>query len=401
MAKKNENFLNLSGSNSVKGTKNEISPLFQFKTDQEVIQMKKLIFAVVICLILGSSFFFVKKLRSNDGNGKFTLVAVEKGTIVEKALAIGTIGPKHEIVVKSQVSGIVETLNKEVGDLVTQGEPLITVKPEPTPIELANTRRELELTVLSRENASRELDRAQELLGKSLLSQELFDQKKRTFEEAKLREAQRREQLELMEKGRSKIGNVQVESIIRSPVTGTILERLVNLGDPVVPLTTYQPGTELMKLADMQDLIFMGTVDEIDVGKLTEGMEAKIYIGALPKDTLTGELYFISPKSRTKDNANVFDLKIKITDRGNSILRAGYSANADVIIRKKDDIPTLPERLIAFRNDSAFVKVTAAGADTTVEKLVKVGLSDGLKTEIIEGLGVGDSVVEEPAKEIK
>lgn len=401
MAKKNENFLNLSGSNSVKGTKNEISPLFQFKTDQEVIQMKKLIFAVVICLILGSSFFFVKKLRSNDGNGKFTLVAVEKGTIVEKALAIGTIGPKHEIVVKSQVSGIVETLNKEVGDLVTQGEPLITVKPEPTPIELANTRRELELTVLSRENASRELDRAQELLGKSLLSQELFDQKKRTFEEAKLREAQRREQLELMEKGRSKIGNVQVESIIRSPVTGTILERLVNLGDPVVPLTTYQPGTELMKLADMQDLIFMGTVDEIDVGKLTEGMEAKIYIGALPKDTLTGELYFISPKSRTKDNANVFDLKIKITDRGNSILRAGYSANADVIIRKKDDIPTLPERLIAFRNDSAFVKVTAAGADTTVEKMVKVGLSDGLKTEIIEGLGVGDSVVEEPAKEIK
>ncbi len=401
MAKKNENFLNLSGSNSVKGTKNEISPLFQFKTDQEVIQMKKLIFAVVICLILGSSFFFVKKLRSNDGNGKFTLVAVEKGTIVEKALAIGTIGPKHEIVVKSQVSGIVETLNKEVGDVVTQGEPLITVKPEPTPIELANTRRELELTVLSRENASRELDRAQELLGKSLLSQELFDQKKRTFEEAKLREAQRREQLELMEKGRSKIGNVQVESIIRSPVTGTILERLVNLGDPVVPLTTYQPGTELMKLADMQDLIFMGTVDEIDVGKLTEGMEAKIYIGALPKDTLTGELYFISPKSRTKDNANVFDLKIKITDRGNSILRAGYSANADVIIRKKDDIPTLPERLIAFRNDSAFVKVTAAGADTTVEKMVKVGLSDGLKTEIIEGLGVGDSVVEEPAKEIK
>lgn len=363
--------------------------------------MKKLIFAVVICLVLGSSFFFVKKLRSNDGKGKFTLVAVEQGTIVEKALAIGTIGPKHEIVVKSQVSGIVETLNKEVGDMVTQGEPLITVKPEPTPIELANTRRELELTVLTRENASRELERAQELLEKSLLSQEVFDQKKKAFEEAKLREAQRREQLELMEKGRSKIGNIQVESIIRSPVTGTILERLVNLGDPVVPLTTYQPGTELMKLADMADLIFMGTVDEIDVGKLTEGMEAKIYIGALPKDTLTGELYFISPKSRTKDNANVFDLRIKITGRGESVLRAGYSANADVIVRKKDDIPTLPERLISFRNDSAFVKVTAAGTDTTVEKLVKVGLSDGLKTEIIEGLGVGDSVVEEPAKEIK
>ena len=204
-----------------------------------------------------------------------------------------------------------------------------------------------------------------------------------------------------MEKGHSKIGNIQVESIIRSPVTGTILERLVNLGDPVVPLTTYQPGTELMKLADMEDLIFMGTVDEIDVGKLTEGMEARIYIGALPADTLTGELYFISPKSRLKDNANVFDLRIKITDRGNSVLRAGYSANADVIIRKKDNVPTLPERLITFRNDSAFVKITPEDSDTTAEKPIKVGLSDGLKTEIVEGLIVGDSVVEEATKDIE
>ncbi|MCE5270710.1 efflux RND transporter periplasmic adaptor subunit [bacterium] len=363
--------------------------------------MKKLIWTLVILLVLGGSFFFVKKLRSNDDKSKFTTVAVEKGAIVEKALAIGSIGPKHEIVVKSQVSGIVETVNKEVGEVVNQGEPLITVKPEPTPVELANGRRELELTTLDRENASRELNRATELLNKSLLSQQEFDQKKKAFEEAKLREAQRREQLELMEKGSSKIGNVKVESIIRSPVTGTILERLVNLGDPVVPLTTYQPGTELMKLADMEDLIFMGTVDEIDVGKLTEGMEAKIYIGALPKDTLTGELYFISPKSRTKDNANVFDLKIKITDRGDCVLRAGYSANADVIVRQKDDVATLPERLIKFRNDSAFVKVVATGTDTTMEKFVKVGLSDGLKTEIVEGLVVGDSVVEEATKEIE
>lgn len=363
--------------------------------------MKKLMVLLILCVLVVGSLFFARHLRSNGKDSKFTLVAMERSDIVEKALAIGTIGPKHEIVVKSQVSGIVEKLNKDVGDVVVQGEPLLTVKPEPTPIELANTRRELELAALNRANASRELERARELLDKSLLPREEFERREKTFQEAELREMQRREQLELMEKGRSKIGNVQVESIIRSPVSGTILERMVNLGDPVVPLTSYQPGTELMKLADMQDLIFSGTVDEIDVGKMSEGMEARIYIGALPADTLTGELYFVSPKSRTRDNANVFDIKIRITSRGAGFLRAGYSANADVIIRKKENIPTLPERLITFRNDSAFVKVVAPDSLTTQEKAVVTGLSDGLKTEIAAGLAVGDQVVEPEPEQIK
>ena len=131
--------------------------------------MKKLVVILVLCALGVGSFFVVNKLRSSGKKDKFTLVAVENGSIVEKALAIGTIGPKHEIVVKSQVSGTVERLYMEVGTVVNRGEPLLSVKPEPTPIELANTRRELELTSLTRENASRELERSRELLGKSLL----------------------------------------------------------------------------------------------------------------------------------------------------------------------------------------------------------------------------------------
>lgn len=362
--------------------------------------MKKLlIFAFVILVIAGGVFLFIRS-RAKSNNKDFTRVAVEKGTIVEKALAIGKIDPDYEIVVKSQVSGIVDILHKEVGDDVVKGEPLLVVKPEPTPMELAGTRRELELATLNKDQASRDLKRIEDLLGNNLVAEKEFEDARKSFLESELREMQAREKLELMEKGKSKIGGKQVETLIRAPITGTILERLVNVGDPVVPLTSYQPGTELMKLADMENLIFIGTVDEIDVGKLTENMKAEINIGALPGDTLEGELYFISPKSRTKDNAIVFNIKIKIDDRGSVHLRAGYSANANLIIKMKEDIPNIPERLVSFRNDSAFVKVLAKG-DSLEDKPVEVGLSDGLNIEIVEGLAVGDTIIEEAPKEIE
>jgi len=351
-----------------------------------------IILGMMLCFL-----FSVGCWGSNKDNDKLKRVPVELGSIVERALAIGKIDPEYEIVVKSQVSGIVEKLYQDVGDQVKKGEPLLVVKPVPTPVELADARRALELAGLNKNLASRELDRAKGLLEKALISEKEFENIEKTYQETELRELQAREKLELVEKGKSNLSGTKVETVIRSPMTGTILERLVNLGDPVVPLTSYQPGTELMKLADMNNLIFTGTVDEIDVGKLREGMQAEISIGALPGDTLKGELYFISPKSRTKDNAIVFEIKIKLIDRGASMLRAGYSANASIVIQKKENIPVLPERLITFRNDSSFVNVLFSD-DSIAEKPIAVGLSDGLNIEVVEGLAVGDTVVERPAE---
>ena len=359
--------------------------------------MKKWVIAILVLVVAGGGIFIYAK-KKNGKEETHKKVAVETGTIVEKALAIGKIDPDYEIVVKSQVSGIVDILYKEVGEIVTKGEPLMVVKPEPTPLELAGVRRELELAVLNKDKAASDLERTRELTAGDVATQVDLENAVKTFKEAELREKQARERLELTEKGRSKIGGKQVETLIRSPIDGMILERLVNRGDPVVPLTSYQPGTELMKMADMANLIFIGTVDEIDVGKLREGMEASIHIGALPSDTLKGELYFISPKSKEKDNAIVFDIKIRITDPGGVNLRAGYSANANIVIRSKADVPTLPERLVTFRNDSAFVKLPGAKPDTLIDHPIEVGLSDGLTLEVVSGLAVGDSVVEEPPK---
>jgi HlyD family secretion protein len=147
-------------------------------------------------------------------------------------------------------------------------------------------------------------------------------------------------------------------------------------------------------------LIFRGTVDEIDVGKLKEGMPVDLKIGALPNDTIEGVLYKISPKAKLQENTTLFDVEIRITKTGVKMLRAGYSANADLIIQKKEDILVIPERVVEFKEDSAFVEVKEPSGEI-IKKTIKTGLSDGLNIEVTEGLKEGDLLVERPPKEIK
>ncbi len=168
----------------------------------------------------------------------------------------------------------------------------------------------------------------------------------------------------------------------------------------MTPLTSYQEGTVWMKMANMERLKFKGTVDEIDVGKLKEGMETEIKVGALPTDKIVGKLTKISLKAEKKENATVFPIEIVIPTANNTTLRAGYSANANVIIQKKDSVLMVPERVVTFRNDSAFVKVVL-GPGKEEERTIKTGLSDAINVEVLTGLQEGDSVLEKPVKKIE
>ncbi|MBD3168028.1 MAG: efflux RND transporter periplasmic adaptor subunit [candidate division Zixibacteria bacterium] len=342
-----------------------------------------------------------------SGNGKaqngIKTFPVEKGTIVDKALAVGEIQPNNEVGVKSKISGIVDNLMIEVGDYVAKGQPLMEIKPDPTPLEFAEATKNVEIYKVAYDNSKKEFERAQLLLAKDHISESDFDNKKRDYEETELRYKLAKEKLSLLENGRANLGNKNTESVIRAPITGTILDLNVDRGDPVVPLTSYQAGTELLNMAKMDDLIFKGTVDEIDVGKLEEGMIVTIKVGALPDEKVEGVLYKISPKARKEDNTILFDVWIKITRAGEKMLRAGYSANAEVVINKKDDILVVPERLVHYEDDSTYVEVMK---DTTneesIEKVfIKTGLSDGLNVEILEGLAENTLVVERPPKEIE
>ncbi len=361
--------------------------------------VKKIILILLIIIVIGGAAYLIANKNGNEAENGIKMIPAKKGDIVDKALAIGQIEPENEIAIKSKISGIVKKVYIEVGDKVKVGQPVIEVRPDPTPLEFTETKRNLEMAVVDLEKAANEYKRMKTLREQTLISQQEFDASENTYKQLQVRLQLAKERLELIEKGRIKIAGKQIDSIIKSPVEGTVLERRVNEGDPVVPLTSYQAGTELLILADMNSLLFKGTVDEIDVGKLHEGMIAQLKIGAIPDQEIFGELTKISPKAKKQENATLFDVEIDITKRGDKVIRAGYSANADLIIQKKENILYIPERLLLFEDDKTFVEIKNAEGEI-VKKEVKIGLSDGINVEIVDGLKKGDEVVERPPKEI-
>lgn len=361
---------------------------------------KRLVLSTVgVAVLVGGAFFvFGGSKTSNDD--VLPKIKVTRGNIVDKALAVGTVEPEHEISVKSKVSGVVKRIFADAGTYVKAGDPLMEVKPDPTPLELADAKRQVQLKEVEMENLTKESVREESMMKKQMISTKEYEDFQRNFQQAQLQLKISRERLSLLESGKVTIENTQIESIVKAPIDGFVLRKMVEVGDPVTPLTSYQEGTVLMKMANMEKLIFKGTVDEIDVGKLKEGMETELKVGALPNDKIVGKLSKISLKAEKKDNATVFPIEISIPKSSNSVLRAGYSANANVIIQKKDSVLMIPERVVTFRNDSALVKI-AIGPGRDEERLIKTGLSDAINIEVLQGLKEGDEVIEKPVKKIE
>jgi HlyD family secretion protein len=361
------------------------------------------IFAVLIVIALvamaGYGWFKGRK----NGNSDLKLIEVESGSITEKAVAIGQIEPRIEFKVKSKISGIVKRCAVEVGDRVTTGDPLFEIVPDPTPTELVEAQRRLDAAQSAFNRAQSAWERAQELAREGITPADELDVKREAFELTRIELASAQDNLELIRKGRIAGRGRSMESVIRAPAAGIVLARNVDPGDPVVPLTSFQEGTELATVADMSDLIFRGTVDEIDVGKLDLGVEARLKIGALPGQQVTGKLTRIAPQAKEEEGARLFDVEIELDPTADVILRAGYSANADLVIREKDDILLIPERLVLFEEDGAktFVEIPGEGPEAEPQKVeIETGLSDGLNIEVVSGLDEGDQVVQRPPREV-
>jgi HlyD family secretion protein len=359
--------------------------------------MKKWIFRALALALLLTFFYFLFACGKKKAETK--LVAAVKGDIREKALAVGTIEPEKEIKVKSIIPGIVAEVLFKVGDAVKAGVPLFKISPNPTPLEYVETRRSMELAEVTMQKIKSDWTRQLELYKTNLISRSEMDATEGLYREAELRFKTSSERLELLEKGRIRMSNRDIDSLIKSPISGIILSQSVFQGDPVVPLTNYQPGTELCSLADMASLLFKGTVDEIDVGKIADGLAAEIQIGALPDSRIPGRVDRIFPKAKKEGNATLFDIWILIEDPAGTKLRAGFSATASIQIRESKNAVLLPERLVLFEDGKKFVEVP--DGETTKKVEIRTGLSDGLNIEILDGIKEGDKVVERPPREIK
>jgi HlyD family secretion protein len=360
----------------------------------------KIIMGVTVVIVLAGGATAVKAAGSRNGNDDVKTVAAERGTIVDKALAVGRIEPEVEIGVKSQISGVVQHRYADEGQFVRAGEPLLEIKPTPTPLELAEARRQEQMRRSELTNLQRELERNEALRAQGVVSEQEFLVAKQRAEQAEIQHQLAAERLSLLEEGRMTSGTGRLETVIRSPISGYILEYAVEVGDPVVPISTYQEGTVLIRMAEMNKLMFRGNVDEIDVGRLREGLPVEIKIGALPDAKIDGRLTMISLKAKTEENATRFPVEISVTPAEGVTLRAGYSANADVIIERRDSVLMVPERLVRTENDTSRVTVLLPNGQRE-DRIVKLGLSDAINVEVLDGLNLGDLVVEPPPREIK
>jgi len=358
---------------------------------------KKFLYAFLIFLVLGAV-FLTFKAKNGKGEQLKTMEA-QTGEIAETALAVGTIEPENEVKVKSTISGIVSEIYFKTGDKKEKGESLFKVSPNPTPLEYAEASRNIEVAEVTFKQSQLVRDRTLQLYQSQLVPKSDMDAVNAAYSQAMLQFKIAREKFELLEKGRIRLANKKINSIVKSPISGVILTQEVYRGDPVVPLTNFQPGTVLCAMADMQNMLFKGTVDEIDVGKLKPGMIAQIKIGALPGAEVQGLLERISPKARKDGNSTLFDIEISIKETPGILLRAGYSATARVKIREKSNIVVIPERLVSFEGDKRFVEIKTG--ETLRKQEITTGLSDGLNIEAVTGVKRGDLLVERPPRDLE
>ena len=346
----------------------------------------KLIIAVIIALIFIGTFVFLwqksqpKEVVYNEFTPK--LDSIQKTTIIT-----GKIEPRNEVNVKPQISGIIAELYKEPGDYVNAGDVIAKVKVIPDMNQLSSAEMRVRLAEINLKQAQTDFNREENLYNQKLVSADEYDKSKQALNQAKHEKLAAEDALEVIRDGVSKSNAKASSTLIRSTISGVILDIPVKVGNSVILSNTFNDGTTIATVANMNDLIFRGNIDETEVGQLVNGMNMEITI-------FDASLEYISPKAVESNGANQFEIKaaVKLVEGGK--IRSGYSANAEIVLAKADKVLTVPESAIEFSGDSTFVYIIKGeGKQKSYERTaVTTGLSDGVNIEIKKGLTTKDKV---------
>ena len=354
---------------------------------------RKLIIAVIIALIFIGTFVFLwqksqpKEIVYNEFTPKTE--SIQKTTIIT-----GKIEPRNEVNVKPQISGIISELYKEPGDYVNAGDVIAKVKVIPDMAQLSSAEMRVRLAEINLKQAQTDFQREENLFNQKLVSADEFDKIKIALNQAKHEKLAAQDALEVVRDGVSKSNASASSTLIRSTISGVILDIPVKVGNSVILSNTFNDGTTIATVANMKDLIFRGNIDETEVGQLVGGMPMKITIGALQDLKFDANLEYISPKAVESNGANQFEIKAAVKLQEGSKIRSGYSANAEIVLASADKVLCVPESAIEFSGDSTFVYVIkGSGNNKTYERTaVTTGLSDGVNIEIKKGITAKDKV---------
>ena len=349
---------------------------------------KYLIFILIGLVFIGTFAYLFKRSKPKEIRYEELTPAVKD--IVKSTVVTGKIQPRDEVNVNAQISGIVAELYKEAGQLVEKNEVIAKLKVIPEMSQLSAAQSRVRLSEVNLKQAQTNYDREKKLFDQQLVSAEAFEQVAQALKQAKEEYNASVEALEIIRDGVSSSNKSGSSTLVRSSVSGLILDVPVKVGNTVINSNTFNDGTTIATVADMDDLIFDGNIDETEVGRLSAGMPVKITIGALQDVSFDAVLEYISPKAIENNGVNQFEIKASVKIPDEITIRSGYSANAEIVLQEIKQVLSVPESALQFEGDSTYVfLVTENGYE---RRDVVTGLSDGVNIEIKEGLSAGEKV---------
>lgn len=350
--------------------------------------LKYIILTLIVLLFIGTIVFLIKRSKPNEiqyDEYEVTLTDIQRKTVVT-----GKISPRTEVAIKPQINGIISELYKEAGQEVQANEVIAKLKVIPDMNSLSAAQSRLRLAEINYKQIQSDYQRSKSLYERRLISDEEFEKITQNLEQAKEECSASQDALEIIRDGVSSSNATGSSTLIRSTISGLILDIPIKVGNSVIQANTMNDGTTVANVANMNDLIFTGNVDETEVGKLKEGMPLVISIGALQDYKLDATLEYISPKAIENNGSKQFEIKAAIKVDNQQTIRSGYSANAEIILEEAKQVVAIPESAIEFSGDSTFVYVKSLKGYE--RKAVVTGLSDGLNIQILKGLQVGECV---------
>ena len=345
---------------------------------------------IFLAVVVFAGTFVYLFQRSRPKEALYEEQEAKVGDIVRSTVVTGKIQPRDEVNIKPQISGIISELYKEAGQMVKKDEIIAKVKVIPDMGALSSAQSRVRLAEVNLNQAKTNYNREKALYDKELVSADEYEKVLQVYNQAKEELAGAKEALEIIRDGVSSANASGSSTLVRSTISGLILDVPVKVGNSVTQSNTFNDGTTIATVADMDDLIFDGNIDETEVGRLSTGMPVKISVGALQDLSFAAVLEYISPKATVNNGANQFEIKASVKIPSDVTIRSGYSANAEIVLDKADGVVTLPESAIQFEGEKTYVMIKEA--DEYVRRDVETGLSDGINIEVKDGIKAGDMV---------
>ena len=355
--------------------------------------MKKIIKILILVLFLGAFvgtiYYLYQKSKTDPVVYKTETPFIS--TIIDKTVATGSVIPRKEIEIKPQVSGIITELYVEAGDKVKKGDKIARIKIIPNMVSLNAAETRVDNAKINVQDVKIQYDRQKKLYDKGVISERDFQQVKYSYQRAEAEVKAAENNLQLIREGTTKGSGKQTNTIVISTIEGTVLDVPVEEGFSVTETNNFNAGTTIATVADMGDMIFKGKVDESEVGKIKEGMPLILTIGAIENTTFHDELKYISPKGVKENGAIQFEIKADVILNDTVYIRAGYSANADIVLHRVDSVLTIRESLLQFEEGIAYIEVEVDSMQYE-RRDIKTGLSDGINVEVTEGVSIDDKI---------